>query len=148
MTTNTRESKDIYQEKSSQKYAITKVGGMKLAAAANISIVDTESGPTEGCKRCLEMAKAVGKAKVCGTCPARKRCGSNPSPSGCQNLLEVFRLMKATKEIDCAAEQQSMSEKQYQRFLPHRTAIAEKQSLHAGPAGCPGTGIGIFPGRA
>ena len=48
LDTNTRESKDIYQEKSSQKYAITKVGGMKLAAAANISIVDTESGPTEG----------------------------------------------------------------------------------------------------
>ena len=37
--------------------------------------------------------------------------------------------MKATKEIDCAAEQQSMSEKQYQRFLPHRTAIAESKAF-------------------
>lgn len=128
LDTNTRESKDIYQEKSSQKYAITKVGGMKLAAAANISIVDTESGPTEGCKRCLEMAKAVGKAKVCGTCPARNDVAVTvtirvPEPSG------GFRLMKATKEIDCAAEQQSMSEKQYQRFLPHRTAIAESKAF-------------------
>ena len=54
-------SKDIYREKSSGKYAITKVGGMKLAAAANISIVETESGMTDGCKRCVDMARAVGK---------------------------------------------------------------------------------------
>ena len=64
-------SKDIYREKSSGKYAITKVGGMKLAAAANISIVETESGMTDGCKRCVDMARAVGKPKACGTCPAR-----------------------------------------------------------------------------
>ena len=51
-------SKDIYREKSSGKYAITKVGGMKLAAAANISIVETESGMTDGCKRCVDMARA------------------------------------------------------------------------------------------
>lgn len=58
-------SKDIYREKSSGKYAITKVGGMKLAAAANISIVETESGMTDGCKRCVDMARAVGKRKPC-----------------------------------------------------------------------------------
>ena len=39
--TNRGPSKDIYFEKSSGAFAITKVGGMKLAAAANISIVDT-----------------------------------------------------------------------------------------------------------
>lgn len=31
-------SKDIYFERSSSKFAITKVGGMKLASAANISM--------------------------------------------------------------------------------------------------------------
>ena len=39
-------SKDIYFEKSSNGYAITKVGGMKLAAAANISIISTTPGRT------------------------------------------------------------------------------------------------------
>ena len=39
--TNRGPSKDIYFEKSSGAFAITKVGGMKLAAAANISIVDS-----------------------------------------------------------------------------------------------------------
>ena len=37
-------SKDIYFERSSGAFAITKVAGMKLAAAANISIVDTQPG--------------------------------------------------------------------------------------------------------
>lgn len=119
-------SKDIYREKSSGKYAITKVGGMKLAAAANISIVETESGMTDGCKRCVDMARAVGKPKACGTCPARYDVAVTvtirvPEPSG------GFRLMKATKEIDCAAEKESMTEAQYKRFLPHRTAMAESK---------------------
>ena len=120
-------SKDIYREKSSGKYAITKVGGMKLAAAANISIVETESGMTDGCKRCVDMARAVGKPKACGTCPARYDVAVTvtirvPEPSG------GFRLMKATKEIDCAAEKESMTEAQYKRFLPHRTAMAESKA--------------------
>ena len=59
--TNRGPSKDIYFEKSSGAFAITKVGGMKLAAAANISIVDTTPGRTEGCQRCIEMARASGK---------------------------------------------------------------------------------------
>lgn len=121
-------SKDIYREKSSGKYAITKVGGMKLAAAANISIVETESGMTDGCKRCVDMARAVGKPKACGTCPARYDVAVTvtirvPEPSG------GFRLMKATKEIDCAAEKESMTEAQYKRFLPHRTAMAESKAF-------------------
>ena len=62
-------SKDIYFEKSSNAYAITKVGGMKLAAAANISIISTTPGRTEGCQRCIEMARVTGKPAVCGTCP-------------------------------------------------------------------------------
>ena len=68
--TNRGPSKDIYFEKSSGAFAITKVGGMKLAAAANISIVDTTPGRTEGCQRCIEMARASGKPRVsthCGT---------------------------------------------------------------------------------
>lgn len=121
-------SKDIYREKSSGKYAITKVGGMKLAAAANISIVETESSMTDGCKRCVEQARAVGKPKSCGTCPARYDVAVTvtirvPEPSG------GFRLMKATKEIDCAAEKESMTEAQYKRFLPHRTAMAESKAF-------------------
>lgn len=121
-------SKDVYREKSSGKYAITKVGGMKLAAAANISIVDTESGMTDGCKRCVDMARAVGKPKACGTCPAQYNVAVTvtirvPEPSG------GFRLMKATREIDCAAEKESMTDAQYKRFLPHRTAMAESKAF-------------------
>lgn len=125
-------SKDIYFEKSSGAYAITKVGGMKLAAAANISIVDTTPGRTEGCQRCIEMARATGKARVCGNCEHVHDVAVTvtirvPEPSG------GFRLMKATKEIDCTLEAAGMdggmNSKRYQRFLPHRTAMAESKAF-------------------
>ena len=121
-------SKDIYYEKSSGQYAITKVGGMKLAAAANISIVDTTSGHTEVCNRCIEVAKATGKARVCGECPHAYDIAVTvtlrvPEPSG------GFRMMKATKEVDVTAEKQGMTDKQYNRFLPHRAAMAESKAF-------------------
>lgn len=129
---NSGPSKDIYYEKSSGAYAITKVGGMKLAAAANISIVDTSPGRTEGCQRCIEMARATGKPRVCGTCEHVHDVAVTvtirvPEPSG------GFRMMKATKEIDCTLEAASMKDgangQQYRRFLPHRSAMAESKAF-------------------
>ena len=121
-------SKDIYFEKSSNAYAITKVGGMKLAAAANISIISTTPGRTEGCQRCIEMARVTGKPAVCGTCPHTYDVAVTvtirvPEPSG------GFRIMSATKEIDCVLTSQSMTDAQYKRFLPHRTAMAEGKAF-------------------
>lgn len=121
-------SKDIYFEKSSNAYAITKVGGMKLAAAANISIISTTPGRTEGCQRCIEMARVTGKPAVCGTCPHTYDVAVTvtirvPEPSG------GFRIMSATKEIDCVLTSQSMTDAQYKRFLPHRTAMAESKAF-------------------
>lgn len=131
-SSNRGPSKDIYFERSSGAFAITKVGGMKLAAAANISILDTEPGRTEGCKRCIEMARATGKPRVCGTCEHVHDVAVTvvirvPEPSG------GFRVMKATKEIDCTLEAAAMKDgingQQYRRFLPHRTAIAESKAF-------------------
>lgn len=121
-------SKDIYFEKSSNAYAITKVAGMKLAAAANISIISTTPGRTEGCQRCIEMARVTGKPAVCGTCPHTYDVAVTvtirvPEPSG------GFRIMSATKEIDCVLTSQSMTDAQYKRFLPHRTAMAESKAF-------------------
>ena len=129
---NRGQSKDIYYERSSGKYAITKVGGMKLAAAADISIISTESGRTEGCQRCIEMARATGKPRVCGTCEHIHDVAVTvtirvPEPSG------GFRVLKATKEIDCTLEASGMKDgvrgQQYKRFLPHRTAMAESKAF-------------------
>lgn len=94
---------------------------MKLAAAANISIVDTATERTEGCQRCIEMARATGKPRVCGTCEHVHDVAVTvtirvPEPSG------GFRLMKATKEIDCTLEAAGMKDgangQQFRRFLP------------------------------
>lgn len=119
---------DIYYEKSSGKYAITKVGGMKLAAAANISVVSSESKKPDVCIKCVEMAKAVNKAHPCGSCPHAYDVKFEvtirvPEPSG------GFRLIPKHKEIDCAAEKESMRPDQFKRFLPHRASIAESKAL-------------------
>lgn len=121
-------SKDIYYEKSCGAFAITKIAGMKLAAAANISIVSTTPGRTECCQRCIEMARATGNARACGNCPHVYDVAVTvtirvPEPSG------GFRLMQATKEIDCVIEQGNMTEPQFKRFLPHRTAMAESKAF-------------------
>lgn len=119
---------DIYYEKNSGKYAISKVGGMKLSAAANISVVSTDSGMTDGCKRCVEMARATGHAQPCGTCPHRNDLAVTvairvPEPGG------TFRIIAATREIDCETECAGMSDKQRSKFLQHRAAIAESKAF-------------------
>ncbi|MDR1572386.1 MAG: hypothetical protein LBS32_07665 [Clostridiales Family XIII bacterium] len=120
--------RDIYKEKSSGKFAITKVGGMKLAAAANISIVASESAQPDVCAKCIQMAKATGKAQPCGPCPHAYDVKFTvtirvPEPSG------GFRLISGSKEIDCTMEKAAMSDSQYRRFLPHRASIAESKAL-------------------
>lgn len=120
--------RDIYKEKSSGKFAITKVGGMKLAAAANISIISSESVQPDVCLKCIEMTKATGKAQPCGACPHAYDVKyivtvRVPEPSG------GFRLIAKDKEIDCTMEKATMTDQQYKRFLPHRASIAESKAL-------------------
>lgn len=119
--------KDIYYDKQSRKYAITAVGGNKLAAAANISIIYNQSEQPEVCKRCIQMAKATGNAQACGNCAHVYDVKHTvtvrvPEPSG------GFRLITKSKEIDCSLEKESMTEAQYKSFLPHRASIAETKA--------------------
>lgn len=118
---------DVYKEKSSGKLAITKVGALKLAAAANISIVESRSVQPEVCQRCVEMAKATGKAQPCGNCAHMYDVKYSvtvrvPEPSG------GFRMITMTKEIDCTIEKAGMTDAQYKRFLPHRASMAESKA--------------------
>lgn len=124
-----KKSKDIYYEKLSSKYALTKIGLMKLAAAANIGIIESKSVTPDVCSKCVEMAKAVGKAQSCGNCPHAHDVKFTvtirvPEPSG------GFRLISDSKEIDCSIEKSSMSEAQYKQWLPHRASIAETKAFN------------------
>jgi len=125
---NNGNGRDIYKEKSSGKYAVTKVGGMKLAAAANISIVNSESETPDVCIKCIEMTKATGKPQHCGSClhgydVKYKVTVRVPEPSG------GFRMIEKSKEIDCSMEKENMKPDQYKRFLPFRAAHAESKAL-------------------
>lgn len=94
--------KDIYKEKNG-RYAITKVGAMKLAAAANISIIESKSVMPTVCSKCIEMARATGKAASCGTCPHSGDVKYEvtirvPEPGG------GFRKITESREIDSTIE--------------------------------------------
>lgn len=120
--------REIYYDKQTGKYAITSIGGARLAAAANISIVHTESVRTDVCEKCIEMAKATGNVQACGSCPhvydvKMVVTVRVPEPSG------GFRMISKSKEIDCSIEKASQSEKQYRKFLPHRASIAETKAF-------------------
>ena len=119
--------REIYYDKQTGKYAITSIGGARLAAAANISIVHTESVRTDVCEKCIEMAKATGNVQACGSCPHVNDVKMVvtvrvPEPSG------GFRMISKSKEIDCSIEKASQSEKQYRKFLPHRASMAETKA--------------------
>jgi hypothetical protein len=101
---------------------------MKLAAAANISILSSESQKPDVCVRCIEMAAATGKAHPCGDCAHTYDVKfvvtiRVPEPSG------SFRKIEKPKEIDCTLEEKTMKPDQYRRFLPHRASIAESKAL-------------------
>ena len=136
-------SKDIYFERSSGAYAITKVGGMKLAAAANISIVDTTPERTEGCQRCIEMARATGKPRVCGNCEHVHDVAVTvtirvPEPSGgfpADEGHQGDRLHPGGQGDGRRDEQQAIP------ALPSPPdGHSGKQGVHAGDQGGPGAG--------
>lgn len=118
---------DIYQERNGE-YAITKVGGMKLAAAANISIVKTEKNTSEACQRCFELAAATRSAPSCGSCASRFNA-SYTVTIRVPELSGGFRLMSGTKEIDAGLEKERMSENQFKEYLPNIAAQAESKAF-------------------
>jgi hypothetical protein len=126
---------DIYKEKSSGKYAVTKVGGTKLAAAANISVVSSEEVTPDVCEKCVKMAQAIKQAPQCGNCSHQYDVKylvtvRVPEPGG------GFRLISKSKEIDCELTRAEMKkrdnygkEAEYNRFLPHRKSICESKAF-------------------
>lgn len=118
---------DIYQERNGE-YAITKVGGMKLAAAANISIVKTEKIMPDSCVRCSEIAAATKVAPSCGSCASRFNSAYTVTIR-VPELSGGFRLISGTKEIDVELEKGRMTEFQFKEYLPNAAAQAESKAF-------------------
>lgn len=118
---------DIYKERNGD-YAITKVGGMKLAAAANISIIKTEKNTPEACQRCFELAAATRAAPSCGSCISRFNA-SYTVTIRVPELSGGFRLISGTKEIDVELEKERMYDAQFKEYLPNVAAQAESKAF-------------------
>lgn len=119
--------KDIYKEQNGE-WAISKVGGMKLSAAANISVVDSKQIHPESCARCMEVAKISSAAPACGNCESRYNVAFSVSIR-VPELSGGFRIVTGTREIDGVIEKARMKEGQYSNFLPHRVSIAESKAF-------------------
>lgn len=125
---NPDKGNDVYVwDRKSGLLAVTAVGGTKLAAAANISIIASEAEQPDVCRKCVDMAKATGNAPRCGECRHAYDVKYTvtirvPEPSG------GFRTISKSKEIDCSLEKDKMSDAQYRQFLPHRTSMAETKA--------------------
>ena len=124
-----KSGKDVYYESQGKGYALTGVALQKLAAAANINIVDSHSETPSVCSKCIAKAKATGNAPACGTCPHQYDekytvTVTVPDPAG------GSRSVTMSKETDCTIAKESMKDDQFKRFLEHRSSHAETKALH------------------
>mgnify|MGYP000853778414 FL=1 len=120
--------KDVYKEKNSE-LALTKKALMKLMAAANIQVINSESVPTQKCNKCIEVAQRTKMAPKCFECPYQDDVACQvtiavPEPSG------TYRIVKATKEIRMADAEGLMSAAQFKQFKPFRTEQCEAKALN------------------
>lgn len=121
-------SNDIYFEKSSGKFAITKNGLTKLAAIANISVAETTTEIPPGCQRCIKKSSASGQAQPCGNCPhfydARYVVTIRfPDP------IFGIRTIKASRNFDAITDTKGMTEAQKNRVIVNREAMTESKAI-------------------
>lgn len=121
--------RDCYKEKNGE-LALTKKALMKLMATANIQVVESKSVTPSSCQRCLDMAKATGKACPCGGCECKNDVAWRVTIA-VPDLSGSFRRVTATREFLCADERKkSASEKQYEQAFAFRAAHTESKALN------------------
>lgn len=121
-------AKEVYKQKNGE-YSLTKIGCLKLMAAANVTVKSSKSVLPKNCKRCVEIAKATRLAPPCAGCPTRDDVAYEvsilvPEPSG------GYREFPETKEV---TKQNTLADK---NPVKHMAANCEtKALLRAGRAG-------------
>lgn len=64
------DNKEVYVQKDGG-LSLTKIACLRLMAAANVMIKNSESVPPDGCMRCKQMAEVTKIPSSCGTCPSK-----------------------------------------------------------------------------
>ncbi|GHU71949.1 hypothetical protein FACS1894184_19360 [Clostridia bacterium] len=122
--------RDIKRRRSDGKYTISKVGALKLAQAANISIVTSREILPTVCKRCKDLGKIIGDKGPCGECDARYNA-SFTVVLHVPDLQGGFKSSAWTDEYDYCTEKARIKDKSTGPF-PYRREITEAKAFLKG----------------
>lgn len=123
------EAKEIYLDKLSNRYALTKIGLTKLASAANIKYLTTKSLTPQSCTRCIELFKSTSKHLECSKCPNQydvKICVSIEVPKTDGSSTEIV----SSKELRMGELKNSLKPNEYARFFNYRNEQCESRAYN------------------
>lgn len=122
-------TKEIYLDKLSNKYALTKIGLTKLASAANIRYLTTRSLIPQSCTRCSELFKSTCKQPECSKCKNQydvKVCVSIEVPKTDGSFTEIV----SSKELRMEELKSILKPNEYARFFNYRNEQCESRAYN------------------
>ena len=111
------------------RYAITKKGLTKLAEAAGIKQVESESVLPTICQKCVSVNQNAGKVVQCGNCPSSQDVRYKVTIAVPQLTGETLYFVDH-HEINVKDVVVGMTENQKKEFLKHRAQICEAKALN------------------
>lgn len=123
-------AKEIYYDKANRGYALTKIGLTKLASAANIHYLSTNSVLPQACERCSEVAQKIGRFPECNKCPNRydvKIAVSVEAPKTDGSLTKLT----LSKELRMEELKNNYDKPEaYKRFFDYRNEQCESRAFN------------------
>lgn len=118
---------DVRKERDG-KYSLSKVGALKVAEAANISIVNSRTTLPRACERCRDLAKAIGESSACGGCDARYNVAYSVTIR-VPDITGGFKLVTASKEYDYCLEKTRPGADKVKGPMTYRDEITEGKAF-------------------
>lgn len=111
------------------RYAITKKGLTKLAEAAGIKQVESDSVLPTICQKCVSVNQNAGKVVQCGNCPSSQDVRYKVTIAVPQLTGETLYFVDH-HEINVREVLVGMTDNQKKEFLKHRAQICEAKALN------------------
>ncbi|GHV26786.1 hypothetical protein FACS18948_3120 [Clostridia bacterium] len=118
---------DIRKERDG-RYSLSKVGALKLAEAANISLISSKYVPPKTCERCKDLAKTIGEHMTCGNCEGRYNVAYSVTIR-VPDLAGGFNIVTRIKEYDYCLERSRTGGASVQTPPTYRAEITEGKAF-------------------
>lgn len=124
-----KDNKGYYHDATPARYALTKNGLTRLAEAAGIKQVESESVLPTICQKCVSVNQNSGKVVQCGNCPSSQDVRYKVTIAVPQLTGETLYFVDH-HEVNVRDLVSDMTEKQKKEFLKHRAQICEAKALN------------------